>query len=78
MTSRQNGNLDASGYGLGWSVFPGVIGHGGAYKNAMDIDLNHGRIYILMVQQSGPWGTAAGDKLLPTLERLAATAFPAN
>jgi len=71
MTTRQNGTTNEDGYGLGWSVRDGSAGHGGAYKNAMNIDLNTGRILVFMVQQDGPWGTAKGDAIVSTLERLA-------
>jgi CubicO group peptidase (beta-lactamase class C family) len=71
MTSRQNGTLSASGYGLGWGVSEGKIGHGGAYKNEMEIDLATGRIFIFMVQQNGDWGSAQGDAMVPELKRLA-------
>jgi CubicO group peptidase (beta-lactamase class C family) len=71
MTSTQNGGLGGTDHGFGWSVSSGTFGHGGAYKNAIDIDPAAGRILIFMVQQSGPWGTPAGDAILPTLKRLA-------
>ena len=71
MTSTQNGGLGGTNYGFGWAVSDGTFGHGGAYKNAIDIDPATGRILIFMVQQNGPWGTPAGDAILPTLKRLA-------
>jgi CubicO group peptidase (beta-lactamase class C family) len=71
MTSKQNGGLGGTNYGFGWSISNGGFGHGGAFKNAMDIDPASGRIFIFMVQQDGPWGTAEGDAIIPTLERLA-------
>jgi len=76
MTSRQNGTLNATGYGLGWSISPGGAGHGGAYKNVMDLSLTEGRVFIFMVQQAGPWGTAQGDQMVPELERLAKDLVP--
>lgn len=71
MTKRQNGKLHEDGYGLGWTVDGQTIGHGGAYKNDMEIDRAAGRIFIFMAQQNGDWGTAQGDTMLPTLKRLA-------
>jgi CubicO group peptidase (beta-lactamase class C family) len=71
MTSTQNGGLGGTDYGFGWAVSNGTFGHGGAYKNAIDIDPATGRILVFMVQQNGPWGTPAGDAILPTLKRLA-------
>jgi CubicO group peptidase (beta-lactamase class C family) len=71
MTSTQNGGLGGTNYGFGWSVSDSTFGHGGAYKNAIDIDPATGRILVFMVQQSGPWGTPAGDAIMPTLKRLA-------
>lgn len=71
MTSRQNGTLNASGYGLGWGVSEGKARHGGAYKNDMEIDFTTGRIFIFMVQQNGEWGSARGDAMVPALKRLA-------
>jgi hypothetical protein len=47
------------------------FGHGGAFRNAMEIDTVKGRILIFMVQQDGPWGTSAGDAITPTLEKIA-------
>jgi CubicO group peptidase (beta-lactamase class C family) len=71
MTSTQNGGLGGTDYGFGWSVSDGTFGHGGAYKNAIDIDPAAGRILVFMVQQNGPWGTPAGDAILPTLKQIA-------
>ena len=71
MTSVQNGGMEKSDYGFGWSISKNGFGHGGAFKNAMDIDTTTGRIFIFMVQQDGPWGTSGGDAMIPTLERLA-------
>jgi CubicO group peptidase (beta-lactamase class C family) len=71
MTSTQNGGLGGTNYGFGWAISNGTFGHGGAYKNAIDIDPAGGRILVFMVQQNGPWGTPAGDAILPTLKRLA-------
>ncbi len=71
MTSTQNGGLGGSDYGFGWAVSRDGFGHGGAYKNAIDIDPTAGRVLVFMVQQNGPWGTPAGDAILPTLKRLA-------
>lgn len=71
MTSRQNGGLGGSDYGFGWSVMKDSFGHGGAYKNAINIDPASGRTLVFMVQQSGPWGTAAGDGIVGTLKELA-------
>ena len=71
MTSTQNAGMAGSHYGFGWGVSKDGFGHGGAYKNAMDINTATGRILIFMVQQDGAWGTAEGDAIVPTLERLA-------
>jgi CubicO group peptidase (beta-lactamase class C family) len=71
MTTPQNGGHGKGGYGLGLSVDKGSFGHGGAFKNAMDIDPAAGRILVFMVQQDGPWGTADGDAINATLEGLA-------
>jgi CubicO group peptidase (beta-lactamase class C family) len=70
MTSEQNHGLGNTSYGFGWSVSSNGFGHGGAYKNAMEIDVAKGRILIFMVQQAGPWGTADGDGIVSNLERL--------
>ena len=82
MTSTQNGTLGGTDYGFGWAVSNGSFGHGGAYKNAIDIDPATGRILVFMVQQNGPWGTPDGDSILPTLKRIAneivAAPTPAN
>jgi len=71
MTSTQNNKLGGTNYGFGWFVSKSGFGHGGAFKNAMDIDPSTGRILVFMVQQDGPWGTTAGDEMVPTLSRLA-------
>lgn len=70
MTTRQNGGLGGKDYGLGWSISKEGFGHGGAFKNAMEINVAEGKILIFMVQQDGPWGTLAGDAILPTLDRI--------
>jgi CubicO group peptidase (beta-lactamase class C family) len=70
MTSRQNGGLGGKEYGLGWTVSKDSIGHGGAFKNGMEIWVAEGRILIFMVQQDGPWGSLAGEAIMPTLERI--------
>jgi len=71
MTSVQNGGMTGTNYGFGWSISKNGFGHGGAFKNAMEIDPTAGRIFIFMVQQDGPWGTPAGDAMTPALEKLA-------
>ena len=73
MTTPQNGGHGSGGYGLGLSVDKNGFGHGGAYKNMMDIDPKAGRILIFMVQQEGPWGTKDGDAINATLDGLANT-----
>ena len=70
MTSVQNGGMENHDYGFGWSVSKNGFGHGGAFNNAMEINTKTGRILIFMVQQDGPWGTAQGDDMVPTLEKL--------
>jgi hypothetical protein len=37
----------------------------------MEICPSNGRILVFMVQQSGPFGTAAGESIVPSLERIA-------
>jgi CubicO group peptidase (beta-lactamase class C family) len=71
MTSTQNKGLGGTNYGFGWNISKSGFGHGGAYKNAMDIDTSTGRILIFMVQQQGDWGTKQGDEIVPTLMRMA-------
>ena len=71
MTTEQNGGHGSTSYGLGLSLDKGTFGHGGAFKNAMDIDPAAGRILVFMVQQDGPWGTPAGDAIVSTLQKLA-------
>jgi CubicO group peptidase (beta-lactamase class C family) len=71
MTSAQNGGLGGTGYGFGWSVSNTGYGHGGAFRNAMEIDPAKGRILIVMIQQDGEWGTPQGDAIIPALSRLA-------
>ena len=70
MTTEQNGGLGKTSYGFGWSISANGFGHGGAYRNVMEIDTLKGRILIFMVQQNGPWGTAEGDGIVSNLERL--------
>jgi CubicO group peptidase (beta-lactamase class C family) len=71
MTSVQTGKIENASYGFGWGIAKNGFGHGGAFKNAMEINITTGRILIFMVQQDGPWGTSAGDAIVPALERLA-------
>lgn len=71
MTSEQNGGLGGQSYGFGWSVSKTGFGHGGAFRNDLQIDQAKGRILIFMVQQDGPWGTADGEAIVPTLGGLA-------
>jgi CubicO group peptidase (beta-lactamase class C family) len=71
MTSVQTGKIENASYGFGWGIAKNGFGHGGAFKNAMEINTTTGRILIFMVQQDGPWGTSAGDAIVPALERLA-------
>lgn len=71
MTSEQNGGLGGSSYGFGWGVSKTGFGHGGAFRNDMEIDTAKGRILIFMVQQDGPWGTNSGDAIVPRLEKMA-------
>ena len=80
MTSLQNGGMGNQNYGFGWGITKNGFGHGGANKNAMDIDVTTGRIFIFMVQQDGSWGTPAGDTMTSTLEGIAENlpAQPAN
>jgi CubicO group peptidase (beta-lactamase class C family) len=80
MTSRQNGGMGGTNYGLGWNVSESGFGHGGANKNLMEIDAAKGWILIFMVQQAGPWGTADGDAMGARLAQFAddLTARPAT
>jgi CubicO group peptidase (beta-lactamase class C family) len=80
MTSVQNGGMQKQNYGFGWGISKVGFGHGGANKNAMEIDTTTGRIFIFMVQQDGPWGTPAGDTMTSTLQGIAENlpAQPAN
>jgi CubicO group peptidase (beta-lactamase class C family) len=80
MTTVQNGGKTGTDYGFGWGISKNGFGHGGANKNAMEINTETGRIFIFMVQQDGPWGTPDGDKMIPALEKLAddLVAHPAN
>ncbi len=71
MTTVQNSGMEKQDYGFGWGISKTGFGHGGANKNAMDIDTTTNRIFIFMVQQDGPWGTPAGDAMIPALEKLA-------
>jgi CubicO group peptidase (beta-lactamase class C family) len=71
MTSTENKGLGGSNYGFAWNISQSGINHGGAYKNAMDIDLATGRVLVFMVQQQGSWGTTDGDQIVSTLSRLA-------
>ena len=71
MTSTQNKGFEGKNYGLGWGISDHGFGHGGAYNNAMEISPANGRILVFMVQQSGPFGTTAGETIVPTLERFA-------
>ena len=71
MTSTQNRGLGKTDYGFGWAVSPSSIGHGGAYKNIIDIDTENGRILVFMVQQDGAWGTSDGDQMVSRLKQFA-------
>ena len=71
MTTEQNHGLGKTSYGFGWSISANGFGHGGAYRNVMEIDPAKGRILVFMVQQNGPWGTADGDGIVSGLECLA-------
>jgi hexosaminidase len=71
MTSVENRGLGKTEYGFGWAIAKDGFGHGGAYKNDIDIDTATGRVLVFMVQQDGPWGTKDGDAMLPRLKQLA-------
>jgi CubicO group peptidase (beta-lactamase class C family) len=71
MTRTQNKMFDGKNYGLGWGISDDGFGHGGAYNNAMEISPSKERILVFMVQQSGPFGTAAGESIVPSLKRIA-------
>jgi CubicO group peptidase (beta-lactamase class C family) len=77
MTTPQNGKTNKAPYGLGMGISDVGFGHGGAYKNAMEINIKAGRIFIFMVQQAGPWGTKEGDGMISALEKIAWT-LPAS
>lgn len=53
MTRKQTPDSVPEGYGLGWGVWNGGFGHGGAYATNLTIDINHGLILIWMVQHAG-------------------------
>jgi CubicO group peptidase (beta-lactamase class C family) len=53
MTSKQTGAAVQESYGFGWAVGPGWTGHGGAESTNMEIDRQHGLIFIFMVQHAG-------------------------
>jgi hexosaminidase len=71
MTSTENRGLGKTEYGFGWAIEKDGFGHGGAYKNDIDIDTATGRALVFMVQQDGPWGTKDGDAMLPHLKQMA-------
>jgi CubicO group peptidase (beta-lactamase class C family) len=71
MTTIQNHGFTGKDYGLGWGISKDGYGHGGAFKNDMQINVKDGSILVFMVQQDGPWGTSAGEAITPTLEKLA-------
>lgn len=71
MTTEQNKGLGGSSYGFGWAISKDGFGHDGAYRNVMKINPGKGSIFIFMVQQNGPWGTADGDGMVSGLEHLA-------
>ncbi len=70
MTIPENMGLGKTDYGFAWNITKSGFEHGGAYKNAMDIDTTTGRILVFMVQQQGDWGTKQGDRIVSTLKRL--------
>jgi CubicO group peptidase (beta-lactamase class C family) len=72
MTARENNGFGNTDYGFGWGISGSSFGHGGAYKNAIDINPVTGRILVFMVQQNGDWGTPEGNEILATLKRMAA------
>jgi CubicO group peptidase (beta-lactamase class C family) len=53
MTSKQTGDAVEESYGFGWKVGPGWTGHGGAEATNMEIDRQHGLIFVFMVQHNG-------------------------
>jgi CubicO group peptidase (beta-lactamase class C family) len=71
MTSTQNQGLGKTDYGFGWALSPSGIGHGGAFKNIIDIETANGRILVFMVQQDGAWGTSDGDQMVSRLKQFA-------
>jgi CubicO group peptidase (beta-lactamase class C family) len=71
MTITENMGMGGTDYGFAWNITKSGFDHGGAYKNAMDIDTTTGRILVFMVQQQGDWGTKQGDQIVSTLTRLA-------
>jgi CubicO group peptidase (beta-lactamase class C family) len=72
MTTTHNNGFRDTNYGFGWSITGNSFGHGGAYKNAIDINPVTGRILVFMVQHNGDWGTPEGNEIMSTLKRLAA------
>ena len=71
MTKKQNRGRGKTDYGFGWTVSSSGFGHGGAFKNLIDIDTTAGRILVFMVQQDGPWGTSDGDAMVSRVKQLA-------
>ena len=66
----KNGGMQKTDYGFGWGISKMALATAARYNNAMEIDTATGRILVFMVQQDGKWGTAEGEAMVPTLEKL--------
>ena len=52
MGTNQTAPEDQGGYGLGWSVHPHTMVHGGAYSTDMEVYFDRNLVTVFMVQQS--------------------------
>lgn len=55
MTSRQTDSSIPDSYGFGWRVDGAAFGHGGAYKNDMNLDPERNLITLFLAQCDGEW-----------------------
>ena len=73
LTSRQTAPELKESYGLGFAVGSDWCGHGGAYATNMEIDRQHGLIFVWMVQHSGFPGN--GSRSQAAFKKAALAAF---
>lgn len=73
MTSKQTAAAVSNEYGFGWNTANGVLGHGGAYATNMTIDVQHGLVFVWMVQHAGFPGD--GEKSRDAFMQAARAAF---